>query len=154
VRNGSRACPHDLPAETRQAQRALARVLVVDDDPSVADLLTVRGFATFASSGGDGAARLVESARPDVVLLDLMLPGADGLDLCRQIREQSGVAIIVVSARCGEQDKVTALRMGADDYITKPFGIEELIARILAMLRRTRPAGALAEPDPQVIADS
>ena len=75
-----------------------------------------------------------------MVLLDLMLPEADGFELCRQIRERSPVAIIVVSARGGERDKVTALNMGADDYMTKPFGIEELLARILATLRRTRPA--------------
>ena len=78
--------------------------------------------------------------QPDMVLLELMLPGADGFELCRQIRQRSPVAIIVVSARYREQDKVTALNMGADDYVTKPFGIEELLARILATLRRTRPA--------------
>jgi two-component system KDP operon response regulator KdpE len=83
---------------------------------------------------------LLEAERPDMVLLDLMLPEADGFELCRQIRERSAVAIIVVSARGGERDKVTALNMGADDYMTKPFGIEELLARILATLRRTRPA--------------
>ena len=82
-----------------------------------------------------------------MVLLDLMLPEVDGFELCRQIRERSPVAIIVVSARGGEQDKVTALNMGADDYMTKPFGIEELLARILATLRRTRPAEA-GEPRP------
>jgi two-component system, OmpR family, KDP operon response regulator KdpE len=87
-----------------------------------------------------------------MVLLDLMLPEADGFELCRQIRERSSVAIIVVSARGGERDKVTALNMGADDYMTKPFGIEELLARILATLRRTRPASeALAGAAPTVI---
>ena len=70
-----------------------------------------------------------------------MLPEADGFELCRQIRERSSVAIIVVSARGGERDKVTALNMGADDYMTKPFSIEELLARITATLRRTRPRG-------------
>jgi two-component system KDP operon response regulator KdpE len=125
-------------------------VLVVDDDLSVVELLTGRGFAAFASSGRERAARQVESARPDVVLLDLMRPEDDGFELCRQIREQSRVAIIVVSARGSEQDKATALRMGADHYITKPFGIEELIARILATLRHTRPVRAMAEPGLQV----
>jgi len=85
------------------------------------------------------------------VLLDLMLPEADGFELCRQIRERSSVAIIVVSARGGERDKVNALNMGADDYMTKPFGIEELLARILATLRRTRTAAAEAEAAPSVI---
>jgi two-component system KDP operon response regulator KdpE len=80
-----------------------------------------------------------------------MLPEVDGFELCRQIRERSGVAIIVVSARGGERDKVTALNAGADDYMTKPFGIEELLARILATLRRTRPAEGGAEAAPSVI---
>ena len=86
------------------------------------------------------ALQLLETEDPDIVLLDLMLPEADGFELCRQIRERSPVAIIVVSARGGERDKVTALHMGADDYMTKPFSIEELLARITATLRRTRPA--------------
>jgi two-component system, OmpR family, KDP operon response regulator KdpE len=84
------------------------------------------------------------------VLLDLMLPEADGFELCRLMRERSGVAIIVVSARGGERDKVTALNMGADDYMTKPFSIEELLARIAATLRRTRPA-APGDSVPQLI---
>ncbi len=75
-----------------------------------------------------------------MVLLDLMLPDVDGFELCRQMRERSGVGIIVVSARGGQHDKVAALNFGADDYMTKPFGIEELLARIAATLRRTRPA--------------
>src|SRR2546425_5465365 len=80
-----------------------------------------------------------------------MLPEADGFELCRQIRERSPVAIIVVSARGGERDKVTALHMGADDYMTKPFSIEELLARITATLRRTRPAAPTEQQAPQVI---
>jgi two-component system, OmpR family, KDP operon response regulator KdpE len=79
------------------------------------------------------------------VLLDLMLPDADGFELCRQIRERSNVAVIIVSARGGERDKVTALNMGADDYMTKPFSVDELLARITATLRRTR---LVASPDP------
>ncbi len=103
------------------------------------------------STDGNRALALLETEQPDMVLLDLMLPEADGFELCRQIRERSSVAIIVVSARGGERDKVTALNMGADDYMTKPFGIEELLARILATLRRTRPAEAAAEVAPSVI---
>src|SRR6266700_984770 len=93
---------------------------------------------------------LVVEDDPDIVLLDLMLPEVDGFELCRQIREQSSVAIIVVSARGGERDKVTALNVGADDYMTKPFSIEELLARITATLRRTRPA-ASTEPGPPIV---
>jgi two-component system KDP operon response regulator KdpE len=135
------------------------KVLIIEDDPNIVDLirsnLAVRGFDTVVSSGGRVLA-LLESEQPDMVLLDLMLPEADGFELCRQIRERSAVAIIVVSARGGERDKVTALNMGADDYMTKPFGIEELLARILATLRRTRPAAAApagAAPTSIVIGD-
>jgi two-component system KDP operon response regulator KdpE len=131
------------------------RVLIVEDDPNIVDLiranLAVRGFDTLVSADGSKALSLLETEQPDMVLLDLMLPEADGFELCRQIRERSNVAIIVVSARGGEGDKVTALNMGADDYMTKPFGIEELLARILATLRRTRPAEAAGEAAPSVI---
>ena len=130
------------------------RVLIVEDDPNIVDLirsnLAVRGFDTMVSFDGSKALALIETEQPDMVLLDLMLPEVDGFELCRQIRERSNVAIIVVSARGGERDKVTALNMGADDYMTKPFSVEELMARISATLRRTRAAGA-AEPGPPVI---
>jgi two-component system, OmpR family, KDP operon response regulator KdpE len=130
------------------------RALVVEDDPNIVDLirsnLAVRGFDTVVSTDGSRALQLLDTEAPDIVLLDLMLPEIDGFELCRQIRERSGVAIIVVSARGGERDKVTALNMGADDYMTKPFSIEELLARITATLRRTRPAPP-ADQCPQVI---
>jgi two-component system KDP operon response regulator KdpE len=129
------------------------RALLVEDDPNIVDLirsnLSVRGFDTVVSSDGMRALQLLETEEPDIVLLDLMLPEVDGFDLCRQIRERSSVAVIVVSARGGERDKVTALNMGADDYMTKPFSVEELLARITATLRRTRSAGA-PEPAPAV----
>jgi two-component system, OmpR family, KDP operon response regulator KdpE len=133
------------------------RALVVEDDPNIVDLirsnLAVRGFDTVVSTDGLRALRLLETESPDIVLLDLMLPEVDGFELCRQIRERSSVAIIVVSARGGERDKVSALNVGADDYMTKPFSIEELLARINATLRRTRPAAtAVAESAPEVIA--
>ncbi len=131
-------------------------VLIIEDDPNIVDLirvnLAVRGFETLVSSDGSKALALLETEQPDMVLLDLMLPEVDGFELCKQIRERSSVAIIVVSARGGERDKVTALNMGADDYMTKPFGIEELLARILATLRRTRPAETATETAPSVIA--
>jgi two-component system KDP operon response regulator KdpE len=135
-------------------QDAQTRALVVEDDPNIVDLirsnLSVRGFDTVVSVDGARALQLLETETPDIVLLDLMLPEVDGFELCRQIRERSAVAIIVVSARGGERDKVTALNMGADDYMTKPFSIEELLARITATLRRTRPA-ATPDPAPPVI---
>jgi two-component system KDP operon response regulator KdpE len=127
------------------------RVLLVEDDPNIVDLirsnLAVRGFDTMVCTDGLRALQLVESSRPDIVLLDLMLPGIDGMELCRAIRERSAVGIIVVSARRGERDKVSALNVGADDYMTKPFSIEELLARITATLRRSRP---VASPEPSV----
>jgi two-component system, OmpR family, KDP operon response regulator KdpE len=130
------------------------RALLVEDDPNIVDLirsnLAARGFDTVVSTDGMRALQLLETEEPDIVLLDLTLPEADGFDLCRQIRERSPVAVIVVSARGGERDKVTALNMGADDYMTKPFSVEELLARITATLRRTRSAGA-AEPGPPVV---
>lgn len=118
------------------------RALLVEDDPNIVDLirsnLAVRGFDTIASADVHEALQLLETEEPDIVLLDLMLPNGDGMELCRQIRERSTVAVIVVSARQGERDKVTALNMGADDYLTKPFSVDELLARITATLRRTR----------------
>jgi two-component system KDP operon response regulator KdpE len=130
------------------------RALVVEDDPNIVDLirsnLAVRGFDTVVSADGSRALQLLDTEAPDIVLLDLMLPEVDGFELCRQIRERSGVAIIVVSARGGERDKVTALNMGADDYMTKPFSIEEMLARITATLRRTRPS-APSDLAPQLI---
>src|SRR5258707_991786 len=128
---------------------AATKVLIVEDDPNIVDLiranLAVRGFDTVVSTDGAKVLAQLDTEQPDMVLLDLMLPEADGFELCRQIRERSPVAIIVVSARGGERDKVTALNMGADDYMTKPFGIEELLARILATLPRTRPAGGAGD---------
>ncbi|MEY2589544.1 MAG: two-component system, OmpR family, operon response regulator KdpE [Acidimicrobiaceae bacterium] len=125
-------------------------VLVVEDDRNIIDLvqsnLLARGFDVAVSRTGEDAVERVESLHPDLVLLDLMLPNADGFDLCREIREDSSVGIIVVSARRGEQDKVRALNLGADDYLTKPFGIDELLARITANLRRSRPPVAPPVP--------
>jgi two-component system KDP operon response regulator KdpE len=121
-------------------------ILLVEDDPNIVDLvranLLARGFTVVVSRTGDGIPALVRDSGADLVLLDLMLPGADGFDLCRDIRAESLVGIIVVSARRGEEDKVRALNLGADDYLTKPFGIDELLARITALLRRSRTAPA------------
>jgi two-component system KDP operon response regulator KdpE len=110
----------------------------------------VRGFETLVSSEGIKALQMLETESPDIVLLDLMLPDVDGFELCRLIRERSTVGVIVVSARGGERDKVSALNVGADDYMTKPFSIEELLARITATLRRTRPSET-PEPAPSLV---
>ena len=143
-----------MTVEPGNGQAGPTRALLVEDDPNIVDLirsnLAVRGFDTVVSADGARALQLLDTEEPDIVLLDLMLPEADGFELCRLMRERSGVAIIVVSARGGERDKVTALNMGADDYMTKPFSIEELLARIAATLRRTRPV-APGDTAPQLI---
>ena len=117
-------------------------VLVVEDDLTIVDLiranLAARGYSVIVSRTGEAVVDLVRDNGPDIVLLDLMLPGVDGFDLCRDVRAESAVGIIVVSARRGEQDKVRALNLGADDYLTKPFGVDELLARMTALLRRSR----------------
>jgi two-component system KDP operon response regulator KdpE len=127
-------------------------VLLVEDDQNIVDLiranLMARAYDVTVSRDGADALELLEAERADIVLLDLMLPGVDGFELCRELRERSSVGIIVVSARRGETDKVRALNLGADDYLTKPFGIEELLARINATLRRSRPGPADASDEP------
>jgi len=124
------------------------RILIVEDDPNIVDLirsnLAVRGYDVIVAGDGRRALALLETEGPEIILLDLMLPDIDGFDLCRQVRERSNVGVIVVSARGGDRDKVAALNLGADDYMTKPFSIEELLARIAATLRRTRPAADAA----------
>ncbi len=129
-------------------------VLIVEDDQDIVDLvrsnLSARGCDVIVCKDGSGVGQTLESRALDVVLLDLMLPGHDGFELCREIREKSGVGIIVLSARRAETDKVRALNLGADDYMTKPFGIEELLARINAMVRRTKLAGD-SRPEPGLI---
>jgi two-component system KDP operon response regulator KdpE len=130
---------------------------VVEDDPNIVDLvrsnLLVRGFKVTVSRSGSDVMDLVRANEPDIVLLDLMLPDADGFDLCREIRAESSAGIVVVSARRGEQDKVRALNLGADDYLTKPFGIDELLARITALLRRSRAGPPPAESEPLTFGD-
>ena len=122
------------------------RVLVVEDDVNIVDLirsnLLVRGFDVEISETGADAVSLVESYDPDIVLLDLTLPAIDGFEICRNVRALSSVGLIVISARGGEHDKVRALNLGADDYLTKPFGVDELLARMTATLRRSRPAAS------------
>jgi len=137
-------------APVAESTNGHTQVLLVEDDPNIVDLvrsnLVVRGYEVRTSTTGDGVVGTVTTDPPDVVLLDLMLPRADGFELCREIRERSAVGIIVVSARGREGDKVRALNLGADDYLTKPFGVEELLARITATLRRVRPAPVAEDP--------
>jgi len=116
------------------------RVLVVDDDPSLAEMLTIvlrgEGFEPHVVSSGDKAMAAFRQHRPDVVLLDLMLPGMDGIDVCRALRAESGVPIVMLTAKTDTIDVVVGLESGADDYVMKPFKPKELVARIRARLRR------------------
>ena len=117
-----------------------ARMLVVDDEPqilrSLRTALTAAGYDIQTAATGEEALRLLQGRLPDLVILDLVLPGISGLEVCRRLREHSSVPILVLSARGEERDKVAALDLGADDYLTKAFGVEELLARIRAALRR------------------
>ena len=116
-----------------------ARVLVVDDDPALAEMLGIvlrgEGFEPAFVSDGDAALGAFRRENPDVVLLDLMLPGTDGIEVCRQIRAESGVPIIMLTAKGDTTDVVLGLESGADDYVVKPFKPKELIARVRARLR-------------------
>jgi DNA-binding response OmpR family regulator len=119
------------------------RILVVDDEPSVTDLLAYNlrkaHYDVLIASDGRQALQLAREASPDLILLDLMLPEVDGLDVCRELRKSTSVPIIMVTALGEETDRVVGLEVGADDYVTKPFGVRELLARVKAVLRRTRP---------------
>jgi DNA-binding response OmpR family regulator len=124
----------------------VATVLVVDDEPIVRDVvvryLEREGYATLEAGDGEAARRLVERERLDLVVLDVMLPGTDGLELCRWIRSRSELPVIMLTARGEEADRIVGLELGADDYVTKPFSPRELAARVRTVLRRAR-AGAL-----------
>ena len=117
------------------------RVLVVDDDAALAEMLGIvlrgEGFEPTFVADGDKAVEVFRDSRPDLVLLDLMLPGSDGIDVCRQIRAESGVPIVMLTAKTDTVDVVLGLESGADDYIIKPFKSKELVARVRARLRRT-----------------
>jgi two-component system, OmpR family, KDP operon response regulator KdpE len=122
------------------------RVLVVDDELSirraVGRALTARGYDVQLATDGEEALSVAAAFQPDLVVLDLNLPALDGLSVCRQLRVWSSVPILVLSVREDEADKVAALDLGADDYLTKPFGIDELLARVRALLRRAGAQGA------------
>jgi two-component system response regulator MtrA len=116
------------------------RVLVVDDDPALAEMLTIvlrtEGFESRVCANGDNALAAFRDFKPDVVLLDLMLPGKDGIDVCKEIRADSGVPIVMLTAKSDTVDIVLGLESGADDYVVKPFKPKELIARIRARVRK------------------
>jgi two-component system alkaline phosphatase synthesis response regulator PhoP len=116
-------------------------ILVVDDEPKIVklarDYLERSGFRVIGAAKGQEALTLTRQERPDLVVLDLNLPGMDGLDVCRKLRQESSVPIIMLTARSEEIDRLIGLELGADDYITKPFSPREMVARVKAVLRRT-----------------
>jgi len=126
------------------------RVLVVDDDPALRDLLseylTANGLAVDAVGDGAAMRQVLEGGMPSVIVLDLMLPGEDGLSLARELRTHSNVPILMLSARGEEIDRVVGLEVGADDYLAKPFGPRELLARLRALMRRSHLAATPQEP--------
>ena len=148
--------PPDRPTRTTPIHHArcavqggvMTRVLVVEDEDSYSDalayMLRKEGFEVSLAGSGPDALAEFERAGADIVLLDLMLPGLPGTEVCRRIRQVSSVPVIMVSAKDGEVDKVVGLELGADDYVTKPYSPRELVARIRAVLRRGVGAGAAA----------
>ncbi len=120
------------------------RILIVDDEVSILKFLRSnledRGYAVISASNGEEALNTIERELPDLIVLDVMMPKMDGCEVCRRLREWSQIPIIMLSARGDEKDKVKCLDLGADDYIVKPFGASELMARVSAVLRRTKTA--------------
>ncbi len=130
-------------------ERRPSRVLFVEDEPGLAESvrysLESEGFEVVGAATGVAGVEAARNSGPDVILLDLMLPEMSGLDVCRQVRAFSDVPIIMLTAKDSEADKVTGLELGADDYMTKPFSMRELVARVRAQLRRSAKSGVLAD---------
>lgn len=122
-------------------------ILVIDDETNISDLakmyLTKEGFDVITADDGYEGLRLFRSRKPTLIVLDLMLPGVDGLEICRQVRRESGTPIIMLTARGDDIDRIVGLEIGADDYLTKPFNPRELVARVKAVLRRYNPNSTL-----------
>ncbi|MGC0337075.1 response regulator transcription factor [Streptomyces sp. SLBN-8D4] len=130
--------------EQQQYAQTRPRVLVVDDDPTVAEVvsgyLDRAGYLVDRAADGPEALARAAEHRPDLVVLDLMLPGMDGLEVCRRMRGRGPVPVIMLTARGDEDDRILGLEVGADDYVTKPFSPRELVLRVESVLRRSRPA--------------
>jgi two-component system response regulator VicR len=128
-----------------------AKILIVDDEPPIIDMLRYnleRGnYEVVVAWDGEEAVRKAQSERPDLIILDLMLPRLDGLEVCRAVRRQRDVPIIMLTARDDEIDRVVGLELGADDYVVKPFSMRELMVRVKNVLRRTSPRPAETSPD-------
>lgn len=131
------------------------RVLVVEDERTINDALAQRlraeGFAVVQAFDGPSAVELARTERPDVVLLDVMLPGLDGLEVCRRVQAERPVPVLMLTARDDEADVLVGLGVGADDYLTKPFSMREVVARVSALLRRVERAAELAAQRPEAL---
>ncbi len=132
----------------------MSRILVVDDEPTIVEVLTYNlkkaGHQPLIARDGERALELARAERPDLVILDLMLPGIDGLEVCRTLRKDGDLPIIMLTAKDEEIDRVVGLEMGADDYVVKPFSVRELMARVKSVLRRAQPKPAETAPALQV----
>jgi two-component system, OmpR family, response regulator VicR len=126
------------------------RILAVDDEPRYLEIihfnLETAGYRVLSAASGEEALETQQSEDPDLIVLDVMLPGIDGFEVLRQVRERSSCPIIMLTAKGAEEDKVRGLRLGADDYVTKPFSAQELLARVEAVLRRARPPEDVERP--------
>jgi two-component system OmpR family response regulator len=133
----------------------MAKILIVDDDPAIRDVvrfaLTRAGFEAVEAADGPAALDAFAAAAPDLVVLDVLLPGLDGIEVCRELRRCSSVPILFLSSKEDEVDRVVGLELGGDDYIGKPFSPRELVARVRALLRRATPARTPAPPAPQTL---
>jgi len=133
--------PAENPAPQRDLANGAIKLLVIDDEPAIRETVETKmrreGFSTFTADSAEEGMRLFRRVKPDLVILDIMLPQRSGFDLCRAIRKDNHTPIIFLSARADENDRVRGLEMGADDYMVKPFNLSELAARVKAILRRS-----------------
>jgi len=135
--------------------KPMAKILVIDDEPSIVNLVTAylkpEGYEVFTAADGIAGLKAARAYKPDLIVLDLMLPGKDGFEVLSQLRRESNVYVILLTAKTEETDKVVGLSVGADDYVTKPFSPRELVARIKAALRRLQP-GTGTRPENAILA--
>jgi DNA-binding response OmpR family regulator len=132
-------------------------ILVVDDEPSISEVVSIylsrAGYRVLVAEDGQTALKILEEQPPDLVVLDLMLPKVDGLEITRRLRAEGDIPIIMLTARREEADRIVGLEMGADDYVVKPFSPRELVSRVKAVLRRTRVLASARDEQPLVFAD-
>lgn len=133
----------------------MAKILIVDDETRIVDILSLnlrrQGYETIHANDGETGLSLALAENPDLVMLDIMMPGLDGYEVCRRLRKVSQVPVIMLTAKVEEADKVLSFELGADDYITKPFGIKEMLARVMANLRRAQKAPTMASGSNRLI---